>query len=269
LNAVDGGDAGDMILVLDRVAKTFTDTPEGTVALESVSFGVRQGEFVSVVGQSGSGKTTLLRIIADLTDPTGGRALVCGRTPEEARRRREFGIVFQDPVLFEWRTVLGNVQLPLEVAGMPSAERRRLAEDTLGLVGLSEFRDLMPHQLSGGMQRRVAIARALVVRPRLLLLDEPFAGLDELARERLNFELLRLWRETGVSVLFVSHLIGESVLLADRVVVLSPRPGRVVAEIPVELPRPRGEETRASQGFHAHVNRVREVLRSPPQPALV
>jgi len=253
------------ILVLDRIAKTFTDTLGGTPALESVSLSVCQGEFVSVVGQSGSGKSTMLRIAADLTAPSSGRARVCGRTPSEARRRREYGIVFQDPVLFEWRTVMGNVLLPLEMAGMPAAERRRRAEDTLELVGLSEFRDRMPHQLSGGMQRRVAIARALVMRPRLLLLDEPFAALDELAREKLNFELLRLYHETGVTILFVSHLIGESVLLADRVIVLSPRPGRVVAEIPIDLARPRGLATRSSAEFYSYVNRVRSALRAAAQ----
>ncbi|MFN2250991.1 MAG: ABC transporter ATP-binding protein [Anaerolineae bacterium] len=250
------------ILRLDGVAKTYTDTPDGTVALEDVSMSVRPGEFVSVVGQSGAGKSTLLRIAADLTEPTSGRVSVCGRTPREARRNRDFGIVFQSPVLYDWRTVMQNVQLPLEIAGMPAAERRERAEETLGLVGLSDCRDLRPHQLSGGMQRRVAIARAMVVRPRLLLLDEPFAALDELARERLSFELLRLWHETGVTVLFVSHLIGESVLLADRVVVLSPRPGRVLTEIPVELPRPRGVETRTSPEFHAQVDLVRAALRA-------
>jgi NitT/TauT family transport system ATP-binding protein len=170
--------------------------------------------------------------------------------------------VFQEPVLLDWRTVMGNVQLPLEMAGLPAGERRARAEETLGLVGLSEFRDRMPHQLSGGMQRRVAIARALVMRPRLLFLDEPFAALDELARERLNFELLRLYHETGVTILFVSHLIGESVLLADRVVVLSPRPGTVVTEIAVDVPRPRGVDTRSSAAFHDHVNRVRSALRA-------
>jgi len=247
---------------VDSVAKTYTDHPGGTAALDEITFTVRPGEFVSVIGPSGSGKSTLLRIIADLVPPSSGCVSVCGMTPRQARQERAFGMVFQDPVLFGWRTVSGNVELPLEVAGLPSAERRRRADETIGLVGLSEFRDRYPRQLSGGMQRRVAIARALVVRPRLLLLDEPFAALDEMARERLNLELLRLWHETGVTVLFISHLIGESVLLADRVIVITPRPGRVASEIVVDLPRPRDESTRTSPAFHALVNRVRSTLRA-------
>jgi NitT/TauT family transport system ATP-binding protein len=248
-------------VVLDKVSKVFTDHPGGTAALSEVSTSVRRGEFVSIVGPSGSGKSTLLRIVADLTPPTAGSVSVCGMTPAAARRERKLGMVFQTPVLYPWRTVLGNVELPLEVAGVPRVERRRRAEETLALVGLPEFQDRRPRQLSGGMQQRVAIARALAVRPRVLLMDEPFASLDELARERLNLELLRLWRETGVTVLFVTHLIGEAVLLADRVVVLSARPGHVVAEIEVPLARPRGVETRASEDYFRIVNTVRAALR--------
>jgi NitT/TauT family transport system ATP-binding protein len=182
-------------------------------------------------------------------------------TPANARRQRKLGMVFQSPVLYPWRTVIGNVELPLEVAGVPRADRRRLARETLALVSLTDFEDRRPRQLSGGMQQRVAIARALAVRPRVLLMDEPFASLDELARERLNLELLRLWHDTGVTVLFVTHLIGEAVLLADRVLVLSARPGRLTAEIDVPLPRPRGVETRASEEYFRIVNTVRSALR--------
>jgi len=249
------------VLEVTRVAKTYTDHPEGTVALDTISFVVHPGEFVSVVGPSGSGKSTLLRIVADLIPPSSGTVRVCGLDARSARQERLFGIVFQDPVLFEWRTVLANVELPLEVAGLPRSERRERAMQTLGLVGLADFRNRYPRQLSGGMQRRVAIARALVVRPRLLLLDEPFGALDEMARERLNLELLRLWSETGVTVLFVSHLIAESVLLADRVLVLTPRPGRIAAKISVDLARPRDADTRASSEFFDLVNRVRSALR--------
>jgi NitT/TauT family transport system ATP-binding protein len=248
-------------LVIEGVSKVFTDHPGGTAALAEVSTTVRRGEFVSIVGPSGSGKSTLLRIVADLTAPSTGWVRVCGLTAAEARRQRKLGMVFQSPVLYPWRTVIGNVELPLEVAGIPRGERRRLADETLALVSLTEFKDRRPRQLSGGMQQRVAIARALAVRPRVLLMDEPFASLDELARERLNLELLRLWHETGVTVLFVTHLIGEAVLLADRVLVLSARPGRLTAEIDVPLPRPRGVETRASEEYFRVVNAVRSVLR--------
>ena len=248
-------------LCLEDVSKVFTDHPGGTAALGSVDLRVGRGEFASIVGPSGSGKSTLLRIVADLTSPTSGSVRVCGMTPGQARRERKLGMVFQTPVLYPWRSVVQNVELPLEVAGLPRSERRRRAEETLELVGLLEFSDRRPRQLSGGMQQRVAIARALAVRPRLLLMDEPFASLDELARERLNLELLRLWRETGVTVLFVTHLIGEAVLLSDRVTVLSARPGRVVTEVEVDLPRPRGVETRSSAGYFRIVNSVRAALR--------
>jgi len=250
------------ILELEDVAMVFTDHPAGTAALGGVSLTVRRGQFVSVLGPSGSGKSTLLRIIGDLIPPTSGRVRVCGRGPGSARRRREDGIVFQAPVLYNWRTVSGNVELPLELAGVPRQERELRAEETLALVGLCEFSGRYPRQLSGGMQQRVSIARALVLRPRLLLMDEPFGALDELTRERLNLELLRLWRETGVTVLFVTHNIEEAVFLSDRVVVLTSRPGRVAAKIPIGLPRPRGEETRADPRFFALANQARAALRS-------
>jgi len=253
--------SAEAVVELVDVTKTFVDGPRATAALAGVSLAVAEGELVTLVGPSGSGKTTILRLVADLTSPTAGTVRVCGHPPATARRRRELGIVFQAPVLYTWRTVQGNVSLPLEIAGVPAPERARRVAETLALVGLADVADAHPRQLSGGMAQRVAIARALVVRPRVLLLDEPFAALDELARERLNLELLRVWRETGVTGLFVTHNLEEAVFLADRVVVLTASPGRLVAEIAVDLPRPRGPETRASPEFFALVTRARAALR--------
>ncbi len=250
------------ILVLDSVSKVFDDHEESTAALCDVSLEVPGGEFVAVVGPSGSGKSTLLRIVGDLIEPSSGRVTVCGLSPAVARRRREYGIVFQSPVLYNWRTVEKNVELPLELSGMAEPERRSRAAETLELVGLSEFSRHRPRQLSGGMQQRVAIARALVTQPRLLLLDEPFGALDELTRERLNAELLRIWTETGVTVLLVTHNIEEAVFLADRVVVLTSRPGCIAASIRVDLPRPRDEGTRTHPDFYELVSEARAVLRS-------
>jgi NitT/TauT family transport system ATP-binding protein len=258
------------IVELRDVAKVFTDLPaesdrsglrEGTAALGGVTLTIGAGEFVAVVGPSGSGKSTLLRIVGDLVAPSSGDAIVCGHSPSVARRRREYGIVFQAPVLYDWRTVQQNVQLPLEIAGMRAGDCRERALATLDLVGLAAFAGHRPRQLSGGMQQRVSIARALVVEPRLLLLDEPFGALDELTRERLNLELIRIWRETGVTVLMVTHNIEEAVFLADRVVVLTSRPGRVAATIDVDLDRPRGDHTRAERRYQGLVLRARSVLR--------
>jgi NitT/TauT family transport system ATP-binding protein len=256
----------DTILELKNVSMVFADQPvgedlAGTAALRGINLSVSSSEFVAVVGPSGSGKSTLLRIVGDLISPSTGDVQVCGHGPGTARRRREYGIVFQSPVLYNWRTVAQNVQLPLEIAGYDRDECLARAIETIDLVGLSDFVDHRPRQLSGGMQQRVAIARALVVRPRLLLLDEPFGALDEITRERLNLELLRIWHETGVTVLMVTHNIEEAVFLADRVVVLTSRPGRVAAEIPIGLPRPRDEGVRTRQDFYDLVLRAREVLR--------
>jgi NitT/TauT family transport system ATP-binding protein len=196
-------------------------------ALDGIDLEVGAGEFVSLIGPSGCGKSTLLRIVADLEQPTDGQVLVGGKPPRQARLDQDYGIAFQQAGLLEWRTVAENVELPLHVHGVGKAERRARATELLELVGLTEFAGSRPSELSGGMQQRVAIARALAPSPKLLLMDEPFGALDEMTRERMQAELLRIARETGAGVLFVTHSIPEAVVLSDRVVVMSPRPGRI------------------------------------------
>ncbi|MCS7058728.1 MAG: ABC transporter ATP-binding protein [Meiothermus sp.] len=235
--------------------------PNGTVALKEANLEVAPGEFISLIGPSGCGKTTLLRLLADLIKPTAGTIYIGGKTPEEARKARAYGYVFQAPTLMEWRTVLANVMLPLEIMGFPPAERRARAERMLELVGLERFARHYPWQLSGGMQQRVSIARALAFDPHLLFMDEPFGALDEITRENLNLELLRLWRETGKTVIFVTHSIPEAVFLSTRIVVMTPRPGKIEAIIPVDLPQPRSFETRELPEFFRLATEVREALR--------
>jgi NitT/TauT family transport system ATP-binding protein len=230
-------------------------------ALQSVDLEVRPGEFVSLIGPSGCGKSTLLRLIGDLLAPTAGSITVNGKSPRQARLSREYGIVFQQPVLYDWRTVAQNVQLPLEVMRVPAAERRARADSLLRLVGLSEFADRYPWQLSGGMQQRVSIARALSFQPSLLLMDEPFGALDEMTRERLNRELLGVWSETGTTIVFVTHSIAEAVFLSDRVMVMSPRPGRIEALVEIDLPRPRDAASRETERFFHLIAAVRQHLR--------
>lgn len=213
-------------------------------ALDAVSLAVEPREFVSLVGPSGCGKSTLLRVVADLQAPTSGSARVGGTTPRQARLARDIGFVFQDAALLEWRNILRNVELPLELAGMPGPERQARARDLIELVGLAGFERALPRQLSGGMRQRAAIARALATHPRILLMDEPFGALDQITRDRLNMELVRICETTRATVLFVTHSIREAVLLSDRVIVMSPRPGRIVSAIAVDLPRPRTLETR-------------------------
>ena len=241
---------------LTSVSKTFPMETGPLSALADVSLVVREREMVALVGPSGCGKSTLLRLVADLDVPTAGEIRVHGETPTVARRRRMFGVVFQDPVLLPWLDVLGNVRLPLDVvAGTPAgatADPRALIE----LVGLAQFERAHTWQLSGGMKQRAAIARALVLRPTVLLLDEPFGALDEMTRQRMNLELLRIWSETSTSALVVTHSIAEAVFLADRVAIMSPRPGRIVTEERVDLPRPRTIETLAAPDFLASVGRV-------------
>jgi NitT/TauT family transport system ATP-binding protein len=229
--------------------------------LHNVELEIRPGELVSLIGPSGCGKSTLLRLIGDLLAPTEGSIRVNGKPPRQARLSREYGIVFQQPVLYEWRTVIQNVQLPLEVMRVPAVERRRRAADLLHLVGLTEFADRYPWELSGGMQQRVSIARALSFRPSVLLMDEPFGALDEMTRERLNRELLNIWSETGTTIVFVTHSVAEAVFLSDRVVVMSPRPGRIEAVIDVHLRRPRDADTRDAPAFFALIADVRHHLR--------
>jgi NitT/TauT family transport system ATP-binding protein len=250
------------VVSLSEVGKTFArGDRETTVALEAIDLTIGQGEFVSLIGPSGCGKSTLLRVIGDLIHPTVGQVLVNGKPASRARQDRDYGMVFQAPVLFEWRNVSGNVELPLEILGRPSAERKRRAKEMLDLVDLGEFAGHNPSQLSGGMQQRVAIARALAFEPALLLMDEPFGALDEMTRERMNSEVLRIWERTGTTVVFVTHSIPEAVFLSSRVVVMSPRPGRITDVIDVDLPRPRTEETRESPRYFELVTAVREALR--------
>jgi NitT/TauT family transport system ATP-binding protein len=228
-------------------------------ALSEVSFEVGLGEFVVLVGPSGCGKSTLLRMIADLDLPTSGRVLVEGSEPREARRGRAFGIVFQDPVLLPWLSVLENVRLPERIAGTAGSGPER-ALGLLRLVGLEGFERANVWELSGGMRQRVAIARALVLRPRLLLLDEPFGALDEITRQRMNVELLRIWTESRTTALLVTHSIPEAAFLADRVMVMTPRPGRIAATIPIALPRPRDVELLKSPAFFVEVAEVTRQL---------
>jgi NitT/TauT family transport system ATP-binding protein len=230
------------------------------VALSDVDLAVGTGEFVSLIGPSGCGKSTLLRLVADLITPTTGMVTVAGEPASAARRKQGYGIAFQQAGLFEWRTVLRNVELPLELRGMGRAARRARALEMLELVGLAEFNGHYPAQLSGGMQQRVAIARALAVSPRLLLMDEPFGALDEMTRERLQSELLGICAKTGTSTLFVTHSIAEAVFLSQRVVVMSPRPGRITAAIDVDLPS-RDDAVRQSETYFEAVTSVRRALR--------
>jgi NitT/TauT family transport system ATP-binding protein len=243
------------------VNKVFGEGQSETQALQEISLAVAQSEFVSIVGPSGCGKSTLLRIIADLIAPSSGRVRVMGKTAEQARRDRDYGFVFQAPTLLEWRTVLKNVELPLEIMHGSKAEWRTRALEMLEMMGLREFHHHYPWQLSGGMQQRASIARALAFDPALLLMDEPFGALDEFTRERMNLELLRIWERTHKTLLFVTHSIPEAVFLSSRVVVMTPRPGKIASVIPVDLPYPRTFETRETRRFFELVTMVRETLK--------
>jgi NitT/TauT family transport system ATP-binding protein len=251
-------------VVVEDVTKVFNPgRADEVVALSDVGLTVGDGEFVSLIGPSGCGKSTLLRLIADLVPPSAGTVSVAGKPARRARLDQEYGIAFQQSGLFEWRTVRRNVELPLELRGTGRAERKARAEEMLSLVGLLEFAGHYPAQLSGGMQQRVAIARALAVHPPLLLMDEPFGALDEMTRERLQVELLQVSLKMGTSTVFVTHSIPEAVFLSDLVVVMSPRPGRITATIPIDLGE-RGEATRQSEEFFAAITEVRRALRGVP-----
>jgi NitT/TauT family transport system ATP-binding protein len=256
-----GPAAGVPAVEVAGVSKVFTQGKGGdVVALESVDLTVAAGEFVSLIGPSGCGKSTLLRLVADLVEPTSGTVRVFGKPARQARRDQDYGIAFQAAGLLPWRTVTANVELPLELHGMGRAERRSRVRELLDLVGLADFGKARPDELSGGMQQRVAIARALAERPRLLLMDEPFGALDEMTRERMQTELVRLRRETGAAVVFVTHSIPEAVFLSDRVVVMSPRPGRITHLIGIPL-EARTEDARETARFYGSVTAVREALR--------
>jgi NitT/TauT family transport system ATP-binding protein len=225
-------------------------TPDAPVtALSEVDLTIRKGDFVSLIGPSGCGKTTLMRVVADLEKPTSGSILVNGVSPERARLDRAYGYVFQAPALYPWRTIERNVMLPHEIMGRPAAERREIARRYLDLVGLAGFERKFPWQLSGGMQQRVSIARAMSIEPALLLMDEPFGALDEITRDTLNLHLLRLWEKTGITVIFVTHSIPEAVFLSSRIVVMSPRPGRIVEVIDSDLPADRDLDVRETPEF--------------------
>lgn len=247
------------VVRVEGVTKTF---PRGDVtALQDIALELAPREFVSLIGPSGCGKSTLLRVIADLIPPTHGTVTVNGKSAGQARKDGDYGIVFQDSVLFDWRTVAKNIALPLELLGWDRHRRRERVAEMLDLVELTGFGDHHPWQLSGGMQQRVAIARALAFEPPLLLMDEPFGALDEMTRERLNLELLSVWEKIGGTVVFVTHSISEAVFLSSRVVVMSPRPGRVAGAVDVDLPYPRTVETREAPRFFELVTEVRELLR--------
>jgi NitT/TauT family transport system ATP-binding protein len=247
------------VVEIKGVTKTFA---RGNVtALENIELEVNPGEFVSLIGPSGCGKSTLLRVIGDLTPPNAGTVTVNGKPARQARNDGDYGIVFQDSVLFDWRTVAKNIALPLEMLGWDRDRRRARVDEMLDLVELRSFADHHPWQLSGGMQQRVSIARALSFEPALLLMDEPFGALDEMTRERLNLELLSIWEKLGSTVVFVTHSISEAVFLSTRVVVMSPRPGRIAGLVPIDLPFPRTVETREEPRFFELVTQVRELLR--------
>jgi NitT/TauT family transport system ATP-binding protein len=276
--------AGVAAVELTGVDKTFAATTSsgaaggGAVhALSGIELRIASGEFVSLIGPSGCGKSTLLRVVADLEQPSEGTVLVGGKSARRARLDQDYGIAFQQAGLLEWRTVAANVELPLHVHGVAKPERRARAAELLELVGLADFAGHRPSQLSGGMQQRVAIARSLATRPKLLLMDEPFGALDEMTRERMQAELLRIADETGAAVLFVTHSIPEAVVLSDRVVVMSPRPGRITDVVDGRRPRATGahsddpvatadlvdtvDDVRESAEFFAAVTEVREALR--------
>jgi NitT/TauT family transport system ATP-binding protein len=249
------------IIQIDTLSKTFATAGGATVALKDISLGIAKGEFVSLVGPSGCGKSTLLRIIADLDTPSQGTIVVNGKTPHQARLDRDYGFVFQAPTLYEWRTVARNAELPLEVMGAPKNDWREKAGRMLAMVGLQDFAGHYPWQLSGGMQQRASIARALSFDPTILLMDEPFGALDEFTRERMNLELLDIWEETHKTILFVTHSIGEAVFLSSRIVVMTPRPGRIAQIVNIDLPYPRTFETRESERYFELETQVRETLK--------
>ena len=255
-------------VVAEQVGRVFRTSAGEVVALQDVDLVVSAGEFVSLIGPSGCGKSTVLRLVADLDRPTSGSLTVFGRSAEQARLAQDYGIAFQQAGLLPWRTVRGNVELPLELAGVGRRARAERAHELLVLVGLGDFAAHLPHQLSGGMQQRVAIARSMARSPSLLLMDEPFGALDEMTRERMQTELLRIRTETKAAVIFVTHSIPEAVYLSDRVVVMSPRPGRVREIVPVGLgaAAERTEDLREDVAFFDLVSAVREALHDGARP---
>ena len=253
-----------MKMVVDArgLGKVFGSGAEAVQALTDIDLRMETGDFISLIGPSGCGKSTLLRLVADLLEPTSGELLINAKSPSRARLDRDYGMVFQSATLLDWRTVRKNVELPLEIMDVAPEERSRRASEMLDMVQLELFADHYPWQLSGGMQQRVAIARALAFQPSLLLMDEPFGALDEMTRELMQQEVLRLWGETGISVVFVTHSIPEAVFLSTRVLVMTPRPGRIKTEIAIDLPAERDLSTRESPRYFELITEVREALRS-------
>lgn len=252
------GSSGDVLIDIERVGKIYNN---GTVALEDISFDVKEGEFVSLVGPSGCGKSTLLRMVAGLGPITSGQILVEGLPPTKARQEKnDTAFVFQDANLMPWRNALGNVELPLELRGEAKDARREKAAKALEQVGLGDALKSYPRELSGGMRMRVSLARALAAHPRLLLMDEPFGALDEITRQRLNGELLRLCALANWTVVFVTHNVFEAVYLSTRILVMSARPGRIVADVPVPLPHPRVPDIRTDPEFTRVVREVVHLL---------
>jgi len=252
----------EVVIEAKKLSLTF-ETNDGPVhALKDVDLTINKGEFVSFIGPSGCGKTTFLRVMADLEQPTGGEIFVNGMTPEQARLKRAYGYVFQAAGLYPWRTIGGNIRLPLEIMGYSKAEQTKRVKEVLELVHLDGFENKFPWQLSGGMQQRASIARALSFDADLMLMDEPFGALDEIVRDHLNEQLLELWAETNKTICFVTHSIPEAVYLSTKIVVMSPRPGRVTDVIESTLPRERPLDIRESQEFLDIAHRVREGLRA-------
>jgi len=250
------------VVSLKKLTKIFNQGQANeTVALQDVNLDIFPGEFVSLIGPTGCGKSTLLRLVGDLLQPTSGEVWVNGKTAVQARLEHDYGIVFQSPVLYDWRTVSENVQLPLELRNVSKKERQERTREMLELVELAGFADHYPWQLSGGMQQRAAIARALVMKPKLLLMDEPFGALDEMTRERMNIKLRRIWQQTQSAVIFVTHSIAEAVYLSNRVAVMSARPGRIMRIIDIDLPQQRNNGTRNDPRFFELVIAGRDALR--------
>ena len=256
------GRPADKVIDIRGLSLIFQTADTPVFALSDIDLSIAGGEFVSFIGPSGCGKTTLMRVIADLERPTEGTITVNGVTPEQARLQRAYGYVFQAPALYPWRTVIRNITLPLEIMRLDRGEREARAVKYLDMVGLNGFERKFPWQLSGGMQQRVSIARALSFEPKLLLMDEPFGALDEITRDHLNEQLIGLWEQTRKTVIFVTHSISEAVFLSTRIVVMSPRPGRILEVIDCNLPGKRKLDIRETPEFLAVAHRVRQALRA-------